>query len=141
MVLSSCIKIKTIRDSDRGHVRPILAAGRNWENRLGELNSDLRCFPPSHAATADGCVVKHKIECIGNSDVTFHIKAGAPARQVGDCADRRPVTFASDARSIESAAGAARFIPELLLGVIHLFELPATLASHGRHRHRLRGKV
>ena len=50
---------------------------RKPKNRLGELNTDLRSFPPSHAATADGRVVKHKIKYIGNPDVTFHIKAGA----------------------------------------------------------------
>jgi len=82
---------------------------RSRENRLGELNTDLRSFPPSHAATADGCVVKHKIECIGNSDEGFHFEAGAKVRQVGDCAiDRRPVTFDGDTRSIASAAGAAQ---------------------------------
>jgi hypothetical protein len=44
---------------------------KSRENRLGELNTDLRSFPPSHATTADGCAVKHKIEGIGNSDVTL----------------------------------------------------------------------
>jgi hypothetical protein len=103
------------------------------ENRLGELNTDLRSFPPSHAATADGCVVKHKIECIGNSDVTFHIQAGAPVRQIADrTIDRRPAALECDACSLESAA--ARFIPELLLRIIQLFDLPATLTSRGRHR-------
>ena len=72
---------------------------------LGELNTDLRSFPPSHAATADGRVVKHKIKYIGNPDVTFHIKAGAPVRQVADrTIDRRPMTFEDDARPLESAA-------------------------------------
>jgi hypothetical protein len=47
-------------------------AMRSRENRLGERNTNLRSFPPSHAATADGCVVKHKFECIGNSDGAFH---------------------------------------------------------------------
>jgi hypothetical protein len=105
----------------------------NAKAGLGERNTNLRSFPPSHAATADGCVVKHKIECIGNSDVTFHIKAGAQVRQVADrTIDRRPVTFEDDARPLESAA-AARFIPEFLLPVIHLFDLPATRALGLRH--------
>jgi hypothetical protein len=56
------------------------AAGRNRENRLGERNTNLRSFPPSHAATADGCVVKHKIECIGNSDGTFQLSGRRPGR-------------------------------------------------------------
>jgi hypothetical protein len=69
-------------------------------------------------------VVKHKIECIGNSDGTFHFEAGAPVRQIGDrTIDQRLMTFEDDARSLENAA-AARFIPELLLWVIHLFDLP-----------------
>src|ERR1700720_3956304 len=93
---------------------------RSRENRLGERNTDLRSFPPSHAATADGCVVKHKIEGIGNSDVTFHIKAGAPVRQVADrTIDRRPAALKGDACSLESAAAVARFISALLLRVIH----------------------
>src|ERR1700704_3845911 len=92
-------------------------AMRSRENRLGERNTDLRSFPPSHAATADGCVVKHKIECIGNADGTFHIKAGAPVRQVADhTIDRRPAVLEGDARSLESAV--ARFIPALMLRVI-----------------------
>jgi hypothetical protein len=51
---------------------------RKPENRLVELNTYLRSLPPSHAATAEGCAVKHKIECIGNSYVTFHFEAGRP---------------------------------------------------------------
>jgi hypothetical protein len=94
---------------------------------LRELNTYLRSFPPSHAATADGCVVKHKIECTGNSDGTFHLEARAPVRQIGDRAiDQRVMTFEDDARSLESAA--ARFISALLLRVIR-FDLPAT--RHG----------
>src|ERR1700741_2141758 len=93
-------------------------AKRRRENRLAELNTNLRSFPPSHAATTDGCVVKHKIECIGNSDVTFHIKAGDPVRQVADrTIDRRAAALEGDARSLESAA--ARFISALWLRVIH----------------------
>jgi hypothetical protein len=42
------------------------------KNRLNKRNTNLHSFPPSHAATADGCVLKHKIECIGNSDGIFH---------------------------------------------------------------------
>ena len=77
---------------------------RKPENRLGELNTDLRSFPPSHAATADGRVVKHKIKYIGNPDVTFHIKAGAPVRQVADrTIDCRRVAFEDDLRSLEGA--------------------------------------
>ena len=96
------------------------------ENRLGELNTDLRSFPRSHAATADGCVIKHKIECIGNSDETFHFEAGAPVRQVADRAiDRRAAAFEGDARSLESAAPLPRVNSALLLRVIHLFDLPA----------------
>jgi hypothetical protein len=87
-------------------------------SRLGELNTDLRSFPPSDAATADGCVVKHKIEFIGNSDGTFHFEAGAPVRQIGDrTIDQRVMTFEDDARSLESAV--ARFTSALLLRVIH----------------------
>src|SRR4030081_3873597 len=101
--------------------------GRQCEsrkNRLGELNTDLCGFPPSHPATADGCVVKHKIECIGNSDVTFHIEAGTQVRQVEDrTIDRRPAALKGDACSLESAAGAARFISMLLLRFIHCFDL------------------
>lgn len=52
--------------------------------RLGELNADLHSVSPSHAATAGGCVVKHKIEGIGNSDGIFHFEAGAPVRLVAD---------------------------------------------------------
>jgi hypothetical protein len=33
------------------------ALGRAMRSRLGELNTDLRSFPPSHAAIADGCLV------------------------------------------------------------------------------------
>ena len=99
------------------------------KNRLGELNTDLRSFPPSHAAIADGCAVKHKIECIGNSDGTFHLEAGTQVRQVEDrTIDRRPAALKGDACSLESTA-AARFISALLLRVIHLFDLPATCAQ------------
>jgi hypothetical protein len=67
---------------------------------------------------ADGCVVKHKIECIGNSDGTFHFEAGAPVRQIGNrTIDQRLMAFKDDARSLESAV--ARFISALLLRVIH----------------------
>ena len=91
---------------------------RKPENRLGELNTDLRSFPPSHAATADGRVVKHKIKYIGNPDVTFHIKAGAPVRQVADrTIDRRPVALEDDLRSLESAA--ARYVSALLRRLFH----------------------
>jgi hypothetical protein len=101
----------------------VVLCQESLKNRLGELNTNLRAFPPSHVATADGCVVKHKIECIGNSDVTFHIKAGAPVRQVADrTIDRRPAALEGDSCFLESSA-AARFIPELLLRVIHLFRL------------------
>jgi hypothetical protein len=94
-------------------------AKRSRENRLGERNTDLCSFPPSHAATADGCVVKHKIECIGNSDGTFHFEAGAHVRQVEDRAiDRRAAALKIDAGSLESAAP-ARFISALLLRVVH----------------------
>lgn len=80
-------------------------AMRKPENRVGKLNAELRSFPPCHATTADGCVVKHKIECIGNSDVTFHIKAGAPVRQVADrTIDRRPAVLEGDACSLKNAA-------------------------------------
>ena len=41
------------------------------KNRLGELNTELRSFAPSHAATADGRVVKHKIKYIGESRRNF----------------------------------------------------------------------
>jgi hypothetical protein len=58
---------------------------------------------------ADGCVVKHKIECVGNADGTFHFEAGAPVRQVADhTIDHRLVTFEDDLRSLENAV--ARFI-------------------------------
>jgi hypothetical protein len=88
---------------------------RKPENRLGELNTNLHSFPPSHAATGDGCVLKHKIECIGNSDGIFHFEAGAPVRQVADSTiDRRSMTFEDDARSPENVA---RFISALLLGL------------------------
>jgi hypothetical protein len=76
--------------------------------KTGERNTNLRSAPPSHAATADGCVVKHKIECIGNSDGTFHLEAGAQVRQVEDrTIDRRPAALKGDACSLESAAGAS----------------------------------
>jgi hypothetical protein len=58
------------------------ARGRALRSRLGERNTNLSSFPPSHAATADGRVVKHKIECIGNSDGTFHFEAGLQVRQL-----------------------------------------------------------
>src|ERR1700738_1022824 len=91
---------------------------RKPENRLGERDANLRSAPPSHAATADGCVVKHKIEYIGNSDGAFHLEAGAQVRQVEDrTIDRRAAAFEDDACSLESAAGAARFISALLLRV------------------------
>src|ERR1700720_2677267 len=91
---------------------------RSRENRLGERNTDLRSFPPSHAATADGCVVKHKIECIGNSDGTFHIEAGAPVRQIADrTIDRRPVTFEGDMRYLENAL--ARYVSAVLSRLFH----------------------
>ena len=110
-----------LRESGLGNAKAGKIVSRRTQHRL-------RSFPPSHAATADGRVVKHKIKYIGNPDVTFHIKAGAPVRQVADrTIDRRPMTFEDDARPLESAA--ARFIPGLLLRVIHLFDLPATLAS------------
>ena len=64
---------------------------RSRKNLLGERDTNLRSAPPKHAATADGCVVKHKIECIGNSDGAFHLEAGAQIRQVEDrTIDRRP---------------------------------------------------
>jgi hypothetical protein len=110
---------------------------RSRENLLGERNTNLRSAPPSHAATADGCVVKHKIECIGNSDGAFHFEAGAQVRQVEDRAiDRRPVALKGDAVSLESAA--ARFIPALLFRVIHC-SIFRPRASRGRHCRRLRG--
>ena len=88
------------------------------KNHLGERNTNLRSAPPSHAATVDGCVVKHKIECIGNSDGAFHLEAGAQVRQVAvqSIVARRPLKVM---RSLESAAGAARFISTLLLLFIH----------------------
>jgi hypothetical protein len=93
------------------------------ENRLGELNTNLRSFPPGHAATADGCVVKHKIECIRNSDGTFHFEAGAPVRQIGDrTIDQRLMAFEDDARSLESAVGARHF--GALASGYPLFDLP-----------------
>src|ERR1700720_214782 len=93
---------------------------RRPESRLGELNTDLRSFPPSHAATTDGCVVKHKIESIGNSDGAFHLEAGAQVRQVEDrTIDRRAAALKGDACSLESAAAPAHFISALLLRVIH----------------------
>jgi hypothetical protein len=116
------------------------------KNRLGERNTNLRSAPPSHAATADGRVVKHKIECIGNSDGAFHLEAGAPVRQVADSTiDRRPAALKGDAHSLESAA--ARFNSALLLRVIHC-SMGRVEASHssamlGIHRHcpsRLRGQ-
>jgi hypothetical protein len=71
--------------------------GRAMRSRLGERNTNLRSAPPSHAATADGCVVKHKIECIGNSDGTFHLEAGTQVRQVEDrTIDRRPAALKGD---------------------------------------------
>ena len=75
-------------------------------------------------------MVKHKIECIRNSDGTFHFEAGAPVRQIGDrTIDQRVMTSEDDARSLESAV--ARFISALLLRVIHLLDLPAT--RHGAY--------
>jgi hypothetical protein len=60
----------------------------------GERNTNLRSAPPSHTATADGCVVKHKIECTGNSEGTFHLEAGTQVRQVEDrTIDRRPAAL------------------------------------------------
>ena len=104
-------------------------ATRSRKNLLGERNTDLRSTPPSHAATADRCVVKHKIECIGNSDGTFHLKAGTQVRKVEDrTIDRRAAAFEDDACSLESAAGAARFISALFLRVIPLFDFPAKRA-------------
>src|ERR1700731_4959346 len=86
-------------------------AMQSRENRLGERNTNLRSAPPSHAATADGCVVKHKIECIGNSDGAFHLEAGAQVRQVEDrTIDRRRAALKGDACSLESAAAPAHFI-------------------------------
>jgi hypothetical protein len=38
------------------------------KNLLGERNTDLRSCSAESRATADGCVVKRKIECIGNSN-------------------------------------------------------------------------
>src|SRR5580704_495609 len=93
---------------------------RSRENHLGERNTDLRSTPPSHAATADRCVVKHKIECIGNSDGTFHLEAGTQVREVEDrTIDRRPAALKGDACSLERAAAPPRFISALLLRVIH----------------------
>src|SRR5580704_828674 len=110
-------------------------------NRLGELNAYLRSFPPSRAATADGCVVKHKIECIGNSNVAFHIKAGAPVRQVADrTIDRRPAALEGDTRSQESTA-AVRFMSELLLRVFHLFDLPTIRGCVPRGRRAYAGSL
>src|SRR5580704_4916407 len=102
---------------------------RSRENHLGERNTNLRSAPPSQAATADGCVVKHKIECIGNSDGTFHLEAGTQVRQVEDrTIDRRPAALKGDACSLESAAGAAHFISTLLPRFIHCFDRPAKCA-------------
>jgi len=108
---------------------------RRRGNRLGERNTNLRSAPPSHAATADGCVVKHKVECIGNSDGTFHFEAGTQVRQVEDrTIDRRAAALKGDARFLESTAGAARFTSALLLRVIHcsIFRPHAPRASVGR---------
>src|ERR1700730_9914104 len=80
---------------------------RSRENRLDERNTNLRSAPPSHAATADGCVVKHKIEYIRNSDGTFHFEARTQVRQVEDrTIDRRAAALKGDACSLESAAAA-----------------------------------
>ena len=87
-------------------------------SRLGERNTNLRSAPPSHAATADGCVVKHKIECIGNSDGTFHLEAGTQVRQVEDrTIDRRPVTLEGDVRCLESKV--ARYASAVLRRLFH----------------------
>ena len=48
------------------------------ENRLGELNINLRSFPPSHAATADGCVVKQ--ELAAGASINVGSNPGPPAR-------------------------------------------------------------
>src|SRR3984893_10215308 len=84
----------TRNDFDRRPVSDLGFMRRRWqsrENRLGERNTNLRSAPPSHTATADGCVVKHKIECTGNSEGTFHLEAGTQVRQVEDrTIDRRP---------------------------------------------------
>ena len=108
---------------------------RKPENRLGELNTDLRSFPPTDAATADGCVVKHKIECIGNSNVTSHIKAGAQVRQIADrTIDRRPAALEGDTRTREIGGGAFH-VGTLALG-FHLFDSSGPSAPrcvpHGR---------
>ena len=78
---------------------------RSRKNRLRELDTDLGSFPPSHAAIADECVVKHKIECLRNSDRTFHFEAGTPVRQAEDhTIDHRLVTLEDDLRSLENAS-------------------------------------
>jgi hypothetical protein len=85
---------------------------RKAGNGLGELHTDLRRFPPSHAAIADELVTQHKIKWIWNSDRTFDIEASTVVRQVADRAiDRRPATVEGDTRSLENAL--ARFIPAL----------------------------
>jgi hypothetical protein len=125
--------IAATRDAWQGGASGLSAGAGQCEsrkNRLDERNTNLRSAPPSHAATADGCVVKHKIECIGNSDGTFHLEAGTQVRQVEDrTIDRRPAALKGDACSLESPAGAARFISTLLLRFIHCFDLPATRAQ------------
>jgi hypothetical protein len=71
---------------------------------LGEINADLRRFPPSHTAMTDGCLVEHEIKCIRNSNGTFHLEASPPVRKVADrTIDRCPVTFERDVRPLENA--------------------------------------
>jgi hypothetical protein len=90
----------------RRSISPSNQARSIWsrKNRLDELNTDPRSFPPSHAAIVEGCVVEHKIEGIRNSDRSFHFEAGAPVRQVEDhTVDHCLVTFEDDLRSLENA--------------------------------------
>jgi hypothetical protein len=134
----SFIRVETSRHRDKDSIQMTGAAGdlrgrgergagqcEIRGNRLGELNTYLRSFPPSHAATADGSVVKHKIKRIRNSDGTFHVEAGAPVRQIADrTIDRRPAPLKGDACSVESAPP-PRFIRSSCVGLSILFDLPA----------------
>ena len=112
---------------------------RGRKTPSGKINANLRSFPPSYAAMMDGCLVEHEIECIRNSNGTFHFETGASIRKVADRAiDRCAATFEDDLRTFEDAVTLCS--SAVLRGLFHrqmlrscsCIDLPGGLAGQSR---------
>jgi hypothetical protein len=94
-------------------------ASRHRDNDfLGERNTDLRSRSAKSRGNCGRVRCQAQDRMYREFQWAFHLEAGAPVRQVEDCAiDRRAAALKSDARCLESAAAAARLA--LLLRFIH----------------------